>query len=218
MDFYLIPQKGERLHLPVNPSGFRVSRKGLIETLDIMRIGEVDFWAGLGRTEVEFESFFPAQYDTYCRYTDIAPPLQYFKQLETMWKSGQPVRLLITKSPVNIMALIVEQPYEDKAGEPGDIYYKIRLRQWTEVGVKQSANANLAPSAAPVVKKENKQRPRQDTKAKKKVYTVKQGDNVRSIAKKELGDSSKSKQIYNMNNMRVGVMVINGQRLVLPDV
>lgn len=213
MDIYLIPSKGERLHIPVNPQKITVGGSIMIDTLNLMGRGEVDIPIGDERTTIEFESFFPLHYDTYCQYTELKRPEEYMAMLVGMRLDKKPVRLLITGTYVNVMVLIKETPRDYVGGEPGDIYYRVSMRQWVDT------NGESKDEAAPKVQGENTPRPRADTKPVPKIYTVKSGDSLWTIAKIQLGSGSKAASIYNLNKKVIGPdmnLIKPGQKLVMP--
>ncbi|MBE3576875.1 MAG: LysM peptidoglycan-binding domain-containing protein [Limnochordales bacterium] len=211
MDFYLMGEDNQTLRLPVNPEEVTVMGEKQIETVNILRLGEVDFPTGDKRAEIHFASFFPAHYDPgYCRYADIPDPQQALAQLLSFRDSGKPVRLLITDSPINTLVLIVRVNYTLRGGEPGDIYYEVTARTWREVaGNKTTAPSSGAPAG----------QPRPSTKPKPKTYTVNLGDNLWIIAKRTLGDGSRWMEIYNANKKLIGPdpdSLKPGMELVIP--
>lgn len=213
MDIYLIPSKGERLHIPVNPSKITVGGRILIDTVKLMGRGEIDIPIGDERTPISFDSFFPKHHDTYCQHSDLKRPEEYMQMLVSMRLDKKPVRLLITGTYVNVPVLIVSTERDYVGGEPGDIYYRLTMRQYVE------AKVSSKDEAAPVVKNENKPKARSDSKPVPKVYTVKAGESLWTIAKIQLGSGSKATAIYNLNKKVIGPdmnKIKPGQKLVMP--
>jgi nucleoid-associated protein YgaU len=218
MDFYLIDPAGPQLHLPVNPGEVTIRREKMIETVNILNLGEVDFPTGEKLKEISFSSFFPRDYDpSYCNYADLPDP-QEAMNLLTAWTAGKkPVRLIITETIINTLVLVTAHASTFKGGEPGDVYYDLTCRTWREVKVRTSAEAATLMAAAVGTAQ---QRPRPDTKPVPKVYVVRPGDTLWKIAKLQLGSGSKYSVIYQANKAVIGPdpnKIVPGMRLVMPE-
>ncbi|MEK6226604.1 MAG: LysM peptidoglycan-binding domain-containing protein [Chloroflexota bacterium] len=62
--------------------------------------------------------------------------------------------------------------------------------------------------------------PKNETEAKTKTYTVDSGDNLSAIAKQELGDANRWREIYELNKDVIGNnpdLIQPGMELKLPD-
>ncbi len=216
MDFYLIDPSGPQLHLPVNPEEVTIRREKRYETVNIVNLGEVDFPTGEKLKEISFSSFFPRDYDPgYCRYPNLPDPQEAMNQLTAWTASKKPVRLIITKTAVNVLVLVMAHVSYFRGGEPGDVYYDLTLRTWREVKVRTAAEM-IAPAVSPEMVQ---QRPRPDLKPVPKVYVVKPGDTLWKIAKLQLGDGNKYLAIYNANKAVIGPdpnKIIPGMKLVMP--
>jgi hypothetical protein len=215
VDYYLINSDGSQLHFPVNPQEIVIDGGKKIETKHLMNIGDVDFINGDRRSVITFESFFPAYYDTYCQYNDIKTPEQYWNQLVSYWQAGEPIRFMVTESPINTLVLIESAPYRLKGGEVGEYHFSLTMRTWKDVRVRMKEEIKTK------VKSMNATRPRTDTKPVPKMYIVKSGDSLWKIAKMQLGSGSKWTSIYNVpeNKKLIGPnpdVIVPGQKLVLP--
>jgi nucleoid-associated protein YgaU len=207
MDIYLIDQNGGQLHLPVNPPTITLDGQKAFDTVNIINVGEVDFVTGDKRSTIEFSSFFPMEYDTFCRYVDIPNPQEALNQLINMRIAGKPVRLIITDTIINTLVLLTGTPYSHTGEQDGDILYTLQMRTYKEVKVRTKADLQQSASARP------------DNKATPKTYTVKSGDTLFGIAKMLLGDSSRYTDIYNMNKTTIGASpdrIQIGMKLELP--
>jgi len=200
MDYYLIDDNaGVTLHLPVNPETCTIKREASLDTVNIINLGEIDFLIGTKVKEIAFSSFFPAEYDAeYCKYSDITDPQKAMNQLTAWMASERPIRLIITDTIINSLVRLSAHNSEFRGGEPGDVYYDITLRTWTEVKVRTQAEVASSTTSAGVYVA------RPDTKAVPKIYTVKPGDSLWKIAKLQLGDGSKWSTIYANNKAAIG--------------
>lgn len=209
MDIYLMDER-TTLRLPVNPENVEIRREKLIETKQLANIGEVDFPAGEKVKEITFSSFFPARYDpSYCRYPKIPDPAHAMQLLTSWTASKKPVRLLITKTPVNVLVLVSAHVSEFRGGEPGDIYYTLTVRPWRQVRVQTAASAQSGQARAVS---------RPDTKPVPKVYVVKPGDSLWKIARLHLGSGARWREIYAKNQKVIGPdpnRIRPGMRLVI---
>jgi len=213
MNFYLTnTATNETFHFPVNPEEVQVQTEKQIETVDIYRLGEIDFPQGEKRASISFSSFLPAEYDTYCQYINIPNPVEAINKLDTWRKEGKPSRLIITGTPINTLVIIASLSWIIKGGEVGDIYFDITLRSWQDVKIRTISAASA--TAATATK-------RPDTKPVPKIYVVKSGDSLWKIAKMQLGSGSKWPSIYNIpeNKKTIGPdpnKIYPGQKLVMP--
>lgn len=215
MEIHLIESDGKDFHFPVNPEEIRITRAKGYETVNILSLGEFDFPTGEKVKEIAFSSFFPAAYDSYCNYEDIPDPVDAMQTLTKMTASKQPVRLIITETPVNVLVLISAHDTTFKGGEPGDVYFDLTARTWREMKV----HTKVARAAASAAKKASAAS-RPDTKKPSKTYTVKSGDSLSKIAKMELGNSAKWQQIYKANQKTIGKdpnKIKPGMKLVMPS-
>ncbi|MBB6730057.1 LysM peptidoglycan-binding domain-containing protein [Cohnella zeiphila] len=209
MDIYLVEASGEKFQLPVNPEEIRISREKQYETVNILALGEIDVAQQEKVKEISFSSFFPKVADLrYCRYADVLDPQEAMNRLTSMMNAKQPVRLIITETAVNVLVYVSAHASTFSGGEPGDVFYDATFRTWREMKVRQAPGSAAAAAAA-----------RPDTKPVPKVYTVKAGDTLSAIAKRELGSSSSWKAIYDKNKALIGSdanKIVPGQKLVMP--
>lgn len=214
MEIHIFDSEGNDFHFPVNPEEIRITRGKNIETINILSLGEFDFPAGEKVKEITFSSFFPAVYDTgYCNFEDIPDPMEAMQTLTKMTANKQPVRLVITNTPVNVLVLISTHDTTFKGGENGDVYFDLIARTWRDMKV----HTKVATAAKAAGKNTTTSRP--DTKKIPKTYTVKSGDSLSKIAKLELGSSSKWQAIYNLNKKTIGKdpnKIKPGMKLVMP--
>jgi len=205
LDFIIRDPVAGDFRFPVNPEEVLIRREKQYETATLLSLGEVDLIQGERVKEIAFSSFFPIRYDeSYCRYSDIPDPQTAMNRLTALLMKRQPIRLVITDTIINTLAYVSAHDSTFKGGEPGDVYFDITFRTWR--GFKVGKIGALQSS-------------RPDTKPVPKVITVKAGDTLTAIAKRELGDSSKWRDIYDGNRKTIGRdpnLIRPGQKLVMP--
>ena len=115
--------------------------------------------------------------------------MTYVKDIEDARDRKKHGRFCLSGDGMNItMQVAVEAlEWEERGGEPGDIYYKITLKEW-----KDYSATTVAVKAAP-------KRSGTPAKAENKTHTVVKGDCLWDIAQKYYGDGSKWKELYQKN-------------------
>ncbi|BBI31456.1 LysM peptidoglycan-binding domain-containing protein [Cohnella abietis] len=206
MDFIIRdPLVGDFL-FPVNPEEVLIRREKQYETATILSLGEIDLIQGEKVKEITFSSFFPKRYDrSYCRYFNIPDPQEAMNRVTALLKSKHPVRLIITGTIINALVHVSAHDSTFKGGEVGDVYFDITFRTWRNTKVRRIGTDRASP--------------RPDTKPVPKIYLIKQGDTLTSIAKRELGNSSKWRALYDNNKAIIGRdpnLIKPGQKLVMP--
>lgn len=129
------------------------------------------------------------------------------------------VYILFNKTYTNLTVGLETYEITDDAGEGFDVKVKINLKQYRAYGTKtvtvQPAKTSGGTATATV-----KAAPRPTTTAPKAAtYTVKSGDCLWNIAKKQLGNGADYTKIYNLNKDKIKNpnLIYPGQVLTLPS-
>lgn len=196
VDIYL-KDKGSIFRFPVLPEEVSVRKEKLLDTFTILEIGEVDKPVGEKVEEIQFGSFFPEYFDTYCNYADFPPPLECVRQINDWFQAEEPIRMVITGFDINCMVLIASFEPVLRAD---DIYFDIIFRGYKELTpVRQSKNTGRT----------------EENKPDNSTYTVRSNDTLTSIAKTQLGDSSKWQVIAKNNGISNPEKLPIGTKLVI---
>jgi nucleoid-associated protein YgaU len=210
MDFWLsFNNFAERLQLPVNPGEFHIRTGNKNTVVDIQSLGELNLIGGEKLAEIQLSSFFPAKWAPYCAYRDIPSPYDAVAIIEKWRKSGRPVRLIITDTPINLALAIEEFEYGEKGGTR-DVLYTLTLREYRFIQLKQ-VGAQQTPDGMSA--------PRPDERTPPATYDVKPGDNLWLIAQRVYGDGSRWSELYAANKDTIGPdanLILAGQQLVIP--
>lgn len=216
--FWLVDSANTYHQLPVNPESIDYSNPYGINTLSIASLGEIALPGERGLKQITFSSFFPRDYNpSYCEYDGFMDPFSWFSHIQTWRYKREPIRLVITGTPISLPMFISEfnvQP--ENAGSPGDMYFTITFVEYRPF----KAEAIQAPTTKLTAKASTKPSSRPPTaKSTPKTYTVKKGDSLSLISKKVYGDMTKWKTIYNANKSVIGKnpdVIKAGQKLVIP--
>ena len=182
-------------------------------SVTISGLGEILVLQDRAAVEVSWDSFFPAAYFPGIQTPFMLSSPDAMMQRLFEWKiSAKPVHLILTGTRVNFYAAIQSlQPYR-KGGDPGSIYYKIKLKEYREVRIRQvkvSSTGTATVSGGST---------RTDNRVQAKTYTVKPGDCLYNISKSTLGDGGRYKEIYSLNKdkLKNPNLIYPGQVLQLP--
>jgi LysM repeat protein len=215
IEYWLISGK-EKLRLPVNPESNAYSSPFNYDDVEVEGLGEVTIIKKRGLKEFEITTFWPALYNpTYCGYKSFISPSSFVSKIESWRNKRQPIRYVVTGAAgVNVSVTIRDFEVEpERAGNPGDVYFTLSLKEWREVKVEKVT----------IKKPKPKPRPPKPKPKPQKTYIVKKGDCLWNIAKKRsiYGDAMKWRKIYNhpANRKLIGKnpnLIYPKQKLVIP--
>ena len=198
----------EKLQLPINPESHKLKTGNKNDTVDIVDLGELSLIGGEKLAEIELTSFFPFRYAPYCAYRDIPKPYDAVALIEKWRKAKQPIRLIVTDTPINLQFSIESFEYGERDGTK-DVYYTLSLREYRYIQVRKVSSSSLSIQSTAAA--------RPDPRPVSRSYTVKSGDSLWLITKKEGG--SDWNVLYNANKGVIGAnpnLIYPGQTLVIP--
>lgn len=203
----------EKTQFPVLPETFEVSFGNTNKTVDISGLGEIVILQDRAAIEVSWDSFFPATKFPGVQVDSLTPPKTLLKTICEWKSSDKPVHIILTGTDVNFFAAIQSIQPSEEGGDPDSIYYKIKLKEYREVKVRQ-VQVNITTKVATV----SSQATRTDNRVQEKTYTVKSGDCLWNIAKSLLGSGSRYTEIYNLNKDKIKNpnLIYPGQVLRIP--
>lgn len=208
----------EKLRLPVPPPVLSVSSPFGNTDLKIVHGKEFTVIGDRELKELSFETFLPRDYNsTYCDYVDIPDPYKFINWIERWRNSRKPIRFLVTGTNINLPVTIREFSYDvERAGEPGDVYFTMTLKQYEFLSVGEKVDVTKPP------KKESERPPvvnKGSTAPKSGTYQVIAGDTLKRIAHKVYGDAKQWRKIYEANKKTIGnnpEKLKIGMKLVIP--
>lgn len=195
----------DRIRLPILPESFELTVDNLNSVVNVNAIGDINLIGKTGLKEISFSSFFPVQDYYFNEYSNPMKPFQFISKLESWRLSGKPVRVIVTRTHINLEMAIESFNYGERDGTK-DVYYTITFKEYKRLKTKTVAKV-------PQPKRPVKPKP------KNKTYIVKRGDNLWNIAKKKYGKGSEWRKIYNRNKKVIGSnpnLIYPGQKYVIP--
>lgn len=130
-DIYL--KFGRKIKIPVNPEEINITHPSNNKTFQVLDKGEIVVQMPPALTEVSFNSFVSNNDEP---FTDGSiTPRAFVKALKRAKDERIKGRLIITRSELfdtNIRCIIEDFDVIDKGGEPDDIYYSIKLKEYRD--------------------------------------------------------------------------------------
>ena len=192
--------------LPVTPSSMSIKISNQNKTVTLINEGEINILKSAGLSKISFSALLPNKEYPFSRYQDGFKNAQYFLSvLENLKTSLNPFQFnvirtddrgieLMSSNPMNV-SLETYQIDEDAEKYGMDIMVKIELLQYRTYSTKtvEFKKQDTKTQATVTEKRDTSTKPKVNT------YTVVQGDNLWDIARKQLGNGSRSSEIYNLN-------------------
>lgn len=212
--------------MPVTPSKVKVKINNQNKTLTLINGEEINILKEAALTDVSFDVLLPQV--SYPFTNGGAQSAQTYLNLFEQLKVGkQPFQWILNRSRPSGAALfysnltVAMEDYQitDDAEAGFDLTVTIKLKQYRPYGTKtvtitpppvpaQPATATVTPP------------PRETSEApQNSSYNVKKGDCLWNIAKKQLGDGSRWKEIYDLNKDKIQNpnLIYPNQSLTLPS-
>lgn len=212
--------------LPVTPSKIQMRIKNQNKTITLINDGEVNILKDAGLSEVTFTAMIPHVKYPFAFYPGGFKEVSfYLDKLEQLKLNKEPFQFICSRtSPsggllfdTNIKVSLEDYKIEEDASNGQALNVIITLKQYKDYGTKR-VNIVQKVSTAVASASVTKARPT-ETAPKSKTYTVKSGDTLWNIAKKNLGNGSKYTEIYNLNKSKIQSpnLIAVGQVLTLPS-
>ncbi len=193
--------------LPVPPESFNTDVGGKNETIDIVNIGEVNILKDIGLRDFNFKILLPKDNTlSIIKASEFKEPIFYLARFREYKANKKPVRFFITRLlpsgkeifKGNLLVSFENYSVEENAGEEGDFWVDINLKEYREVrNIITKNTGNTDSDGNTIVNQEI----RRAVKEKNKSYAVKDGDTLWKIAKLELNDGSRYGEIAKLNGI-----------------
>lgn len=209
-DFYL-----DGVLLPVPPSKLQIKGSNRNTTITLINDGEINLLKSEGLGTVEFEILLPQQKYGFAKYENgFVSADEFLGKIGKLKSDKTPFRFEVIRALPNgvplfntdILVSLEDYTISESAEESFDIKVNIELKQYKPYGTKKlelqtDSSGNVTAS---VIENRNAKTPAES-------YTVKQGDTLWSICKKQLGDGSKCYEIAKSNNITDPNLINVGQ-------
>lgn len=213
------------VQLPIPPSKIEIKTKSRNKTIDLINEGEVSVLKQGGLKEISFKCALPRNPYPFSTKV-ILPPEVYIQGLEALKQTKKVFQFIIIRTlpngipliPTNIKCTLEDFSVIEDANNGLDVDVSITLKQYKHYGLKEinviDTDSTGATSTANV--KSNRSA---ETAPNNTTYTIKKGDCLYNIAKKELGDGSRWKEIFNLNKSKISNpnLIYPNQKITLPN-
>ncbi len=200
---------------PVLPEKVAISYGSKNTSLQVCGGGEVTVIQDSGAADIQFSSFFPQSYFKGCRTKKVPNPKKARDRILRMKESGKPVRFTVTGAPgVSMYCSIEGFETHEQGGDPGTIYFTLKLKEYRGVKVRK-IKVDPGRKAATASSSDS----RTDNRPVAQTYTVVNGDCLWNIAKRFYGNGSLYTIIYEANRGIIGGnpnLIYAGQVLTIP--
>jgi len=177
---------------PVLPETLELKRKGRGKSYDVVGIGQVNVIHSRELAEISFQSVFPAGKFPYNNPVRLKydSPSQYVDNLCKWQDSRRPCRFIFNgpQFPINLPVSIEQFDRWEEGGSPGDIHFRLTLKEYVFHAPKKAGAPEDAKGAA-----------RPDERIRPDTYTMRSGDTLIGIARKLYGSSEKWRDIQALN-------------------
>lgn len=211
---------GASLPLPITPSSLNIQTPSKNTTVTLINDGDINILKEQGLREISFEFLLPQVKYPFANYSiSNYTATTFIPLLNELKKSKKPFQFIVTRmNPkgkilffTDITCQIEDFSYDEDADKLGqDVLCTIRLKEWKHYETKTVRIADINGKTVA-----SKITPRAITKEIAKTYTVKKGDTLWNICKKELGDGSKYKEVAKLNNIANPNLIYPNQKLRL---
>ncbi|MCC0718307.1 LysM peptidoglycan-binding domain-containing protein [Clostridioides sp. ZZV14-6105] len=205
-------QANNAFRFPVIPSSFEINGSATINTSNILRVGDIAVFGGLGLKTIELSSFFPNQEYSFCNYNGFPKPYDCINLIESWMREGYILRFIITETNINFECIIADFNYREQ-DYSRDVYFTLSLKEYRRIQIsKVNINNDEKLSSeknVPLTKGFN---------TKQKTHKVVEGDTLFKIAKKYYGNGDLWEKIYKTNEDKIKdpSIIKNGWILIIP--
>lgn len=203
--YFTFNNEKEKLRIPVLPEQFDVTKGSNIESINIADLGELLIIQDMPADQISFSSYFPGDGGT--------NPSDYISMIDSWRLKKKPIHVILTGASidVNTYMAIISFSYYEQGGDVGTIYYSITLKEFREPTVRKITVGSDGSG------KIESMSIRTDNRKSESSYTVKAGDFLIKIAKSQLKDSGRWKEIAQLNKIAAPYTIYPGQILKLPE-
>ncbi|KPI46409.1 peptidoglycan-binding protein LysM [Clostridioides difficile] len=204
-------QADDAFRFPILPPSFEINGNATINTSNILGVGDIAVFGGLGLKTIELSSFFPNQEYSFCNYNGFPKPYDCVNLIQGWMKEGFILRFIITETNVNFECIIADFNYKEQDCSR-DVYFTLSLKEYRRIKISKvnAKDGDLSSSIdLPITK---------GFETKQKTHKVIEGDTLFKIAKKYYGNGDLWQKIYeaNKDTIKSPNIIQNGWILIIP--
>ena len=214
-----LKQEGKQILLPVTPAEIETKMGNRNKVGYILNFGEMNLAKKQGLQEIRFTALLPGRMYGFVQTEDgFHEPEYYLNCFKEYKAAAKPVQLILFRRLAdgtqlfcgNMDVLLEDYTVTEKGGEQGDFWVEMRWKEWkTAKSIRYSVKSQ---NGGNVLVEQGQER---QAKTPATTYTVKKGDCLWNIAKKQLGDGTKYKEIAKKNGISDPNRIYPGQVLKL---
>ena len=136
--FWLSNNTGkDKMRLPVLPEQITITHDSSNESVTVAGLGEVTFIQDPTAKTYEWTCWFPAVPHQGSLKKTLRAPQEYVDKIEEWIASKKPLKFTITGTKINVFCSVESWNYYEKGGDPGMLYYTIKLKEYREIKVRK---------------------------------------------------------------------------------
>lgn len=205
--------------LPIPPQKIPIKYPGQNETATLINGEEINIIRPPGLAEISIDVVLP-QMDYPCAMWDgsVEDAEEFISRLQDLKESGDAFEFIVIRDSfdTNMDVTLEDYKVSDDVKEGLDLVVSITMKEARHYGTKIMNFTIIEDQATPTAETPEENRPAEQPQAK--TYTVKSGDCLWNIAKKQLGDGGRWKEIHDLNRDKISNpnLIHPGLVLVLP--
>ena len=205
--------------LPIPPQKIPIKYPGQNETATLINGEEINITRPPGLAEISIDVVIP-QMDYPCASLDgsVEDAEEFISRLQDLKESGDTFEFIVIRDSfdTNMDVTLEDYKVSDDVKEGLDLVVSITMKGARHYGTKIMNFAIVPEQPIPAAASPEPERPA--ARPQVKTYTVKSGDCLWNIAKKQLGDGNRWKEIHNLNLDKISNpnLIHAGLVLVMP--
>lgn len=201
---------GKDLQLPITPSKIEIKMKNSNQTYDLMCGGQLNILKTAGLSEISFTAELPQVPYPYATYPNGFQDAEYYlDKIEQLKLNLEPFEFIVTRTmpdgrvlfDTNMLVSLESYTINEEASNGFDIKVSINLKQYRQIETQKIEIKKKEDGTVEVEKIKKRQTVSAPNKER---YAVEKGDSLWNIAKKQLGDGTRWKEIYALNKDTIG--------------
>jgi len=201
--------------IPVPPETISGGTGSIVQTFELISIGEVISQGGIQLEKFKWESHFPYRYDPSIEVipeSEHIQPLVWYKNITQSQKNQSPVRITIQNTPIDFKAIITAFRWSYVPGIYGDMWYQIELTQHKQGAIREFDGISLPllntrEDSTPPKSNVDVVFPTDSNGNTVTTYTTREGDTFEKISFLLFGSSRFARNIYDHNKIMTDSMV-----------